>query len=71
MARFRAVSFDDGDTLFHTPAAASALLMIGDEPRADSGCVCLILPAAERGVQRGLGAALSLVGIDIPAAPAA
>lgn len=53
------------------------VLMVGNDPRADSGaaqigCTCLILPHVERGKERGLSAALRLVGIDHPAAvPAA
>lgn len=51
----------------------SRVLMVGNNPRADSGaadlgCTCLILPAVRRGQERGLGAALRLAGIDQPAA---
>ena len=52
--------------------APSEVLMVGNNPRADSGaaelgCTCLILPAVGRGERRGLDAALALVGIDRPA----
>lgn len=53
------------------------VLMVGNNPRADSGavelgCTCLVLPVAGRGELRGLDAVLDLVGVERPAAlPAA
>jgi FMN phosphatase YigB (HAD superfamily) len=55
----------------------SEVLMVGNNPRADSGavelgCTCLVLPAVGRGEIRGLDAVLDLVGVERPAAlPAA
>jgi len=58
-------------------ADPAEVLMVGNNPQADSGavelgCTCLVLPAVGRNQPRGLDAVLDLVGVERPAAlPAA
>jgi FMN phosphatase YigB (HAD superfamily) len=56
--------------------APERTLMVGNNPCADSGaaelgCTCLILPAVERGAERGLASVLRLAGVQAPAATTA